>query len=200
VKKLLLASAVLVAVLYGGYKALMFYDNGFRYGRMRETPAVRPYEEPLLVMETDLVPVDGGEKMVRINAGRNLFPPLSATGPDFISKGKRAYGYFCAQCHGKRLDGMGSVGQSFHPLPRDLRSRQVMDQGDDLLFSTISYGTKRMPPMATTVTVDDRRAVIGYIRSIAGEAAAVHSPVKTRDESTGVMRKHGPADTRFSAP
>ena len=50
-KKIIVFFIVVAIVLYGAYEALMYYDNNFRYGRMRETPAVRPLEDPLLNME-----------------------------------------------------------------------------------------------------------------------------------------------------
>ncbi len=60
-KKIIGLIIVIGIIGLAGYEALMYYDNNFRYGRMRETPAVRPYEEPLLKMEAGLVPIDGGE-------------------------------------------------------------------------------------------------------------------------------------------
>ena len=49
-KKIIVFLIVVAIVLYGAYEALMYYDNNFIYGRMRETPAVRPYEQPLFNM------------------------------------------------------------------------------------------------------------------------------------------------------
>ncbi|MCK7515199.1 MAG: hypothetical protein MZV70_71840 [Desulfobacterales bacterium] len=73
-KKLLALAVVLVGAL-GAYHALMFYDNNFRYGRMRETPAVKPHEEPLIRMEAGVVPVSGGEAVLRATPGRRSSPP-----------------------------------------------------------------------------------------------------------------------------
>ena len=75
-KKIIVFFIVVGIILLAGYEALMYYDNNFRYGRMRETPAVRPYEEPLLVMEAGLVPVNGGEAVYRTAAGIDLVSPL----------------------------------------------------------------------------------------------------------------------------
>ena len=60
-KKIIGLLLVALILLLGAYHLLMFYDNDFRYGRMRETPAIRPYEEPILIMETGLVPFSGGD-------------------------------------------------------------------------------------------------------------------------------------------
>ena len=60
---LLFAGALLIFV---AYEVLVYYDNEFRFGRMRETPAVKPHEEPLLVMDVEAVPVSGGDSVLRI--------------------------------------------------------------------------------------------------------------------------------------
>ena len=70
----LLVVAIMVLFVYN---LLMFYDNYSPFGRMRETPAVRPYEIPLPIMQAGLVPVDGGEALYRAAAPENLKSPLS---------------------------------------------------------------------------------------------------------------------------
>ena len=160
-----IAAAVLVLVVY---HVLIFYDNNFRYGRMRETPAVRPYEEPLLVEEAGLVPVNGGEAIFRVSAGADIQSPLEMTQAAVIARGKAVYLIYCAQCHGHQYDGKGSVGQSFAPLPTDLRSAKVQDSADGELFKNVSYGIPggRQPPLHATVTVDDRWRVVAFVKSL----------------------------------
>ena len=153
---------------YAGYEALMYYDNNFRYGRMRETPAVRPYEVPLLKMEAGLVPVNGGEAVYRTTAGPNLMSPLKMQEATVIARGKAVYLTFCAQCHGYNYDGNGTVGQSFKPLPADLRSAKVQSAIDGDLFKSISYGIPggRQPALETTITVKDRWHVVAFVKSL----------------------------------
>ena len=155
-------------ILLAAYEALMYYDNNFRYGRMRETPAVRPYEEPLLVMETGLVPVNGGEAVYRSTAGLDLIAPVKMTDPAVIARGKAVYLTFCAQCHGYNYDGNGTVGQSFQPLPADLRSSKVQSTAEGVIFKSVSYGIPggRQPALETTVTIDDRWHVIAFVKSL----------------------------------
>ena len=162
---LLLGALVLVL---GAYHLLMFYDNEFRYGRMRETPAVRPYEKPLLIKEVGLVPASGGEAIYRVSAGTDIESPINMTQPDIIARGKGVYLIYCAQCHGHKHDGNGTVGQSFAPLPTDLRSAKVQDSPTGVLFKNISYGVPdgRQPPLHSTITVDDRWKVVAYLKSL----------------------------------
>jgi mono/diheme cytochrome c family protein len=167
-KKIIGLIIVVGVVLYVAYEALIYYDNNFRYGRMRETPAVRPLEDPVLKMEAGLVPVSGGEAIYRATAGVNLISPLNSSLPSVMTRGKAVYLTFCAQCHGYNYDGKGTVGQSFHPLPTDLRSPPVQSKPDGELFKSVSYGIPdgRQPALHTTITIDDRWHVIAYVKSL----------------------------------
>jgi len=159
---------VMAVVLYGAYEALIYYDNNFRYGRMRETPAVRPQEVPLFNMEAGIVPVNAGEAIYRATPGVDLVSPLDAAEPLVVARGKAVYLTYCAQCHGYNYDGNGTVGQSFQPLPTDLRSPEVQTKPEGELFKTVSYGIsgKRQPALQTTITIDDRWHVIAFIKSL----------------------------------
>ena len=90
-KKIVGFFIVVGVILYVAYEALMYYDNNFRYGRMRETPAIRPHEDPLLIMEKDIVPVSGGEAIYRASAGANLISPLNSTEPSVVTRGRAVY-------------------------------------------------------------------------------------------------------------
>jgi mono/diheme cytochrome c family protein len=166
--KKLSALASVLAVALGAYYALMFYDDNFRYGRMRETPAVRPHEEPLILMEAGVVPVSGGDAVLRATPATALKPPLALEDADVIARGKAVYFTFCAQCHGPNYGGNGTVGQSFMPLPTDFRTSTVQSKPAGDLFKSISYGIPggRQPPLETTITIDDRWSVIAFVKSL----------------------------------
>ncbi|MCU0573624.1 MAG: c-type cytochrome [Syntrophobacteraceae bacterium] len=167
--KKLLIPAILLVVVTVVYHLLMTYDNNFPYGRMRETPAVRPYEKPILVMEAGLVPVGGGEALFRAASPDALKSPLDAGDPGVVEAGKKLYLTYCQQCHGKAYDGNGTVGQSFAPLPTDLMSPHVQSESEGQLFQHISYGiggSGRQPALATTIQVMDRWRIVAFVRSL----------------------------------
>ena len=170
-KKILGFIIVVIVVILAGYHALMYYDNNFQYGRMRETPAVRPHEEPLLIMEEGIVPVDGGEAVYRVTDGIDLVPPFELGAAAVISRGKAVYFTYCNQCHGKNFDGNGSVGQSFQPLPANLRSSPVQSKLPGQLFKSISYGIPggRQPALETTIAIKDRWHVVAFVKSLGGK-------------------------------
>jgi hypothetical protein len=153
------------------YHALIYYDNRFPYGRMWETPAVRPHKEALLIMRQGVIPFEGGEAVYRATPGAMLVSPFydcDTVPMKAIQAGKEVYSKYCAQCHGEYHDGNGTVGQSFHPLPTNLKSEKVQTAPDGDLFKEISYGIPkgRQPPLASTVEVMDRWRVIAYVKSL----------------------------------
>ena len=157
-----------VVVVLAVYQALIFYDDNFRFGRMRETPAVRPHEEPLIRVESGIVPVTGGEAVYRASPGAVLTSPLDANDPQVTLRGKAVYFTFCAQCHGPNYDGNGTVGQSFMPLPTDFRIPAVQSKPAGELFKSVSYGNPggRQPPLETTITIEDRWSVVAFVKSL----------------------------------
>jgi mono/diheme cytochrome c family protein len=167
-RKILIAVLVLGLFIFIAYEFLIFYDNEFIYGRMRETPGVRPHEEPLLIMEAGIVPFSGGEMIYRAQKAENLKSPLKMDDHETIKRGQDVYFTFCAMCHGKNHDGNATVGQSLFPLPTDLRSAKVLSKSEGALFKVISYGIPqgRRPALATTVGIMDRWRVISYIKSL----------------------------------
>ena len=155
-------------VILVGYHVLIYYDNNFPHGRMWETPAVRPHEEPILMMEAGIVPFKGGEEIYRATPAAALTSPLVKGNSEDIAIGEKGYFTYCAQCHGDYHDGKGTVGQSFFPLPTDLRSRNIQETPDGKIFKDISFGTPngRQPALATTISIQKRWQIIAYIKSL----------------------------------
>jgi cytochrome c5 len=144
---------------------LLCFFSGCDYDRMSEQESVRTYEAKIPEMPARSIPVTGGIAQLRSAHPRKMKNPLPRT-EDVIARGKTGYGYFCIMCHGPKADGRGTVGQSFAPLPMDLRSAYVQGQDDGFLFYKISLGFKRHPPLATTVSQEDCWAIIHYMRSL----------------------------------
>jgi hypothetical protein len=168
VKKYLIFFIGLGVVTLVAYEALIYYDDNFRYGRMWETPGVRPLEELPLSTPAGTVPQDGGEETFQALPAELLKSPVALSDPAQIQLGKVLYFKFCAPCHGKNYDGQARVGQSFHPLPTDLRSAKVQSLSEGAFFKEISYGIPdgRQPPLATTIDVLDRWRIIAHIKSL----------------------------------
>jgi mono/diheme cytochrome c family protein len=161
---------VCIAVVLGltVYGVITVYDESLQVGRMWETPVVKPHEAPLAVMAASTMPFGGGEAMLRASDPDTMQAPFSLVDPDAIAQGKTVYGYYCVHCHGKYHDGNGTVGQSFAPLPGDLRSLKVQGLPAGRMFHEISYGIPggRQPALASTMAVEERWQAVAYIRSL----------------------------------
>ena len=93
-KRLVIVPFALAIFVLVGYHLLIAVDNRFRYGRMWETPVVRPHEEPLLIMGQGTVPFDGGEAIYRASEGETLVSPFYDCGVlniEVIQEGKEVY-------------------------------------------------------------------------------------------------------------
>lgn len=167
-KNIALLIVVVVVVASGAYVGLTYYDENFKYGRMWETPAIRPHEEPLPIMTPGLVPFTGGDAVYAAMPADELRSPLNMSDSKTIERGKTAYFLYCTQCHGKNHDGNGTVGQSFAPLPSNLRNAKVQARSEGSLFKEISFGKPdgRQPALATTIDLDDRWRIVAYVKSL----------------------------------
>ena len=119
-------------------------------------------------MQQGIVPVSGGEAIYRATPAEALTSPLVLDDPIVIKTGNALYVEFCQQCHGKYHDGNGTVGQSFAPLPTDIRSPKVQADAPGVLFKHIAFGVKdgRQPALATTITPDERWHIVAYVKSL----------------------------------
>lgn len=167
-KKILVLFVFALVATSGVILLLQYIDNYAAAGRMRETPGVRPHEEPTRPMEAGIVPVSGGEALFRATPADDLVSPLKLNDPAVIEKGGKLYGIYCAQCHGPNYDGNGTVGQSFAPLPTDLRSAKVQSLSPGAHFKEISYGIPkgRQPALATSIAVLDRWRIVAFVKSL----------------------------------
>lgn len=138
---------------------------GCDYARMKDQEAVQTYKQGLPEMPKRTIPVDDGSEVYRVMDPQSITNPLPLTA-ETVALGKQGYGYFCIMCHGPKADGNGTVGQSFYPLPTNLASAYVQDQSDGQLFYKLSFGYKRSPPLAYTISEQQRWAIIHFLRTL----------------------------------
>jgi mono/diheme cytochrome c family protein len=157
-----LIRAVLIALLAFTSLTLL---SGCYYSEMRDDEAVQAYNQEFPQMPKKTIPVDGGIWVEREANPMELVNPV----PDnskMVARGGERYQLYCVQCHGPMLDGNGTVGQSFAPLPSNLKSPQVQDQSDGEMFYKVRFGFNRHPPLYATMTDDETWAIVRYVRSM----------------------------------
>jgi mono/diheme cytochrome c family protein len=92
--------------------------------------------------------------------------PLAVTGK-LLARGQSRFGIFCAVCHGEAGDGRSIVASNMvERPPPSLLSPQLRALPAGLLYQVVQQGFGRMPSYATELTVEDRWAVVAYVRRL----------------------------------
>ena len=144
---------------------------GCDYARMKEQEALQTYKTALPEMPAGTIPVGGGIETLRKSNPKSLRNPLPFS-EETTNRGRENYAVYCIMCHGPKADGNGTVGQSFHPLPTALRDPKVQAMTDGEIFYNLSFGIKRQPPMAYTVSAQDLWAIVHYIRFLGSSSGS----------------------------
>jgi mono/diheme cytochrome c family protein len=87
----------------------------------------------------------------------------------FMKRGQQRYDIYCAPCHGTTGDGNSTVkrfGLATVADLHDAKARRVPQQPDGEIFNTITYGKTTMGPYGGIIPVEDRWAIIAYVRAL----------------------------------
>jgi mono/diheme cytochrome c family protein len=98
--------------------------------------------------------------------------PVSVT-RELMARGRQRYDIYCATCHGLVGDGNGIVSKRALELeqgtwipPLSLHVDSVVAQPVGQLYHTITHGVRKMPGYGDQLSVEDRWAVVLYIRAL----------------------------------
>ena len=148
---------VLFAVLAGGAGYLLFTGP-----RMRQQPYIRAYQAQLPPVPAGIVPVEDWPPQPATQPAAN---PLAAS-PENLRRGKVYYEYYCQCCHGLGGAGDGPVGQSYLPVPADLRSSRVQSYDDAQLLRFMLEGAGHWPVLERVVPPEHRRYLVLHVRQL----------------------------------
>lgn len=87
---------------------------------------------------------------------------------DFLNRGRERYDIFCQMCHGGTGDGRGIImtgGYGYVPAPT-FHSDNSRALTDGEVYSAIANGIRNMPSYATQIPVEDRWAIVAYVRAL----------------------------------
>ena len=85
--------------------------------------------------------------------------------PSAAFTGADTYKEKCAMCHGPDGSGATPVGQRLKV--RDLRSADVQKQTTEAITAIVTNGQKSMPAFGKSLSPDQIKDVVGFVRSIA---------------------------------
>jgi disulfide bond formation protein DsbB len=158
-----------IVILFGGIFLLLIGMFALRPGAVQTTPV--PAQA-----ESGAVEATSAPQLVLATATPQTVALLD---PAMVSRGSNLFQATCAACHGFNAMGISGLGKTL------IGSEYINSISDDELLSFINVGRQVFDPLNTTgvmmppkggnptLTDDDLRAVIAYIRSLnTGDAAA----------------------------
>lgn len=83
-----------------------------------------------------------------------------------MERGRQRFTVNCAVCHGATGSGNGIVSQYGLNGVADLHQARLRTMPDGQIFETITHGKGNMAPYGSNVTVEDRWAIIAYVRAL----------------------------------
>jgi mono/diheme cytochrome c family protein len=83
-----------------------------------------------------------------------------------LERGEQRYQINCLPCHGPDGDGKGITSKYGMIGMANFHDRKFIDMCDGEIFNTITYGKNLMGSYGANVTVEDRWAVIAYVRAL----------------------------------
>ncbi len=90
-----------------------------------------------------------------------------------LKRGQERYNIFCAPCHGMTGYGDGMISKRADELqegtwipPTSYHTETIRDRSDGHLYNTITNGIRNMPAYASQIPVQDRWAIVAYVRAL----------------------------------
>jgi mono/diheme cytochrome c family protein len=108
--------------------------------------------------------------------------PVKVT-KELLYRGQERYDVYCTVCHGGTGDGRGIImtgNYGYVPAPTYHQDR-LREATDGELYSAIYNGVRSMPSYATQIKVEDRWAIVAYIRALQASQNATEDQLKQYD-------------------
>ncbi len=104
---------------------------------------------------------------------------------ELLHRGQARYNIYCSPCHSRVGDGKGIITQYKYPIPPTSFHSDIVRQMDDgYFFNVITNGVRNMPSYKHQIPVDDRWAIVAYVRALqhSQNASLSDIPVAERQE------------------
>jgi mono/diheme cytochrome c family protein len=160
--KKFLAALVIIAGLAG---LGLFSSVLYKGPRMRTQPHLRAYQMIQPPPVDGAVPVNLPEQLPTAESAASVRNPLPDT-EENRRRGLIYYQYYCVFCHGKEGAGNGPVGESYTPVPADLRSARIAGYSDGVFLRAMLTGIGHEPVLERVVPPRHRWYLVRYVRTL----------------------------------
>jgi cytochrome c5 len=85
-----------------------------------------------------------------------------------VERGRSRYDIYCRPCHDGTGAGRGAVitRSGWQPPPPSFHQDRIRQMPDGQLFATITHGIRTMPSYGAHIPVNDRWAIVNYVRAL----------------------------------
>jgi mono/diheme cytochrome c family protein len=134
---------------------------------------MRPPVEGAIAREMETNPMVGEGRTLDGTGFVETIPPAvvqrAGDTRNLVNRGQDRYGIYCTPCHDGLGTGKGMViqraaNQGFQPPT--FHQERIRTMPDGQLFQTISYGFNTMPAYGPQLPIDDRWAIVAYVRAL----------------------------------
>jgi len=161
VKKLILALVSMSVLGLAGLYAFVLLNGP----RMKVQPHIRAFQIVLPRVPPGTVTTDWPDQAaLPVPAGGVVNLPADRAAR--IQRGSVYYRYYCVFCHGEKGDGHGPVGESYLPVPADLRTARVKRYDDRQLLRAMLTGIGHEPVLARVVDPQHHEYLLLFVRSM----------------------------------
>ena len=92
--------------------------------------------------------------------------PLPVTA-QLLARGQQRFTIYCSPCHGAQADGKGITQRvGAMAVVANLHDKRIVEMADGEIFSVITNGRNLMGAYGPNVPVEDRWAIIAYLRAV----------------------------------
>jgi hypothetical protein len=161
-----------IAILRNMYQQPRYNPQAFS-AYFQDKRTMRPPVEGTLAREMEINPVVGEGRTADGQGFVDTIPPLvvqrAGDMDRLLARGQARYGIYCTPCHDGLGNGKGMVitraaNQGFQPPSFHQERLRTMPDGQ--LFQTISSGFNTMPAYGSQIPVDDRWAIVAFVRAL----------------------------------
>jgi cytochrome c553 len=125
--------------------------------------------KPLQVGDKAVYPFENSPVLTgRVANGTNYVEvnPMPVTA-QLLQRGRERYAIYCTPCHGATGDGNGITKKiGAMPVIANLHDKRIVEMTDGELFHVITDGRNLMGPYGGQVPVEDRWAIIAFVRAL----------------------------------
>lgn len=91
--------------------------------------------------------------------------PFEVT-PEVMARGQERFTINCAVCHGNSGDGKGVTSKYNWPTIANYHDKRIVEMADGEIYNTITNGKNTMMGYGANISVEDRWAIVAYVRAL----------------------------------